>query len=117
MKHPFRYFVFVLYFLTGCSSTLDNTSLHHAIENGDKAKVVALLAQGVSVNHRNEDGMTPLHDTAFAGEQEIAELLLSRGAEVDAKSVNETTPLYWAAIMGHQNLAELLLASACPGRC
>lgn len=63
-----------------------------AIQGDEIKKAKDLIAQGASVNARNEFGETPLH---LAQSKEMAEFLLSKGADIHAKD-NEfgMTPLF-----------------------
>lgn len=84
------------------------TPLQVAAENGHKALVELLLANGADVNARDSYGMTPLH---HAKNVSVAELLLANKASVDAEDGRYQTPLYWAAADGRKDVAELLLAN------
>ncbi len=78
---------------------------------GPAENVKALLAQGADVNVKDNEGRTPLHQTARYRNKELAELLLSHGANVNAKDNSGDTPLHAAASYpGHTELVELLLA-------
>lgn len=46
-------------------------SLHEAVEKGDAATVARLLAGGIELEPRTEDGWTPLHWAARKGRVEI----------------------------------------------
>jgi len=66
--------------------------LLEAVQGNKIKKAKDLIAQGASVNARNEFGETPLH---LAQSKEMAEFLLSKGADIHAKD-NEfgMTPLF-----------------------
>ena len=55
---------------------------------------VILIAKGAFVNARDDNGLTPLHDSAGYGHKETVELLIAEGADVNAKTDNELTPLF-----------------------
>lgn len=60
--------------------------------DGDRAECVRLLLQaGVSVNARDNDGNTPLHETFLT---EVEEELLKLGANVNARNNNGETPIF-----------------------
>jgi len=69
-----------------------DTQLLEAVQGKEIKKVRDLIAQGASVNARNEFGETPLH---LAQSKEMAALLLSKGADIHARD-NEfgMTPLF-----------------------
>ena len=81
-----------------------------AVKEGDLNAVNRLLASGVSVNARGDDGYTPLHFAALYGHQQIVKLLISKGAKVNAKSSKGLTPLHGAAGAGHRYIVELLIS-------
>jgi hypothetical protein len=82
-----------------------------AAEQGDLAKVRALLAEGANPDTRHREwGFTALHSAAGTGNVELVELLLENGANVNTPDVTGATPLHEAAKRGHLKAAELLLA-------
>ncbi|MCE2516276.1 MAG: ankyrin repeat domain-containing protein [Alphaproteobacteria bacterium] len=78
-------------------------TLHNAAEDGDVAKITAILKAGDDVNARNQSGATPLHLAAFYGETKAINALLDAGADPKAKDkwgdvaidmIKETSPIY-----------------------
>jgi len=63
---------------------LDEADLHFAAQDGDLARVRALLAQGRSPNVFDEISKTPLHYAAEGGFIDIIRILLDAGADVNA---------------------------------
>jgi hypothetical protein len=59
--------------------------------------VKKLLAAGAEVNHRDEDGWTPLHTAVEAGAKDVVRLLLAHGADPTAETDDAVTPLSLAA--------------------
>jgi ankyrin repeat protein len=93
------------------ASSNHDTPLHSAAEQGDLAKVLALLTNNPNlVLSTGEYGMTPLHLAAMNGHKDVAELLLDNRAEVNAKNISDYTPLHFAALAGNKIIVELLLA-------
>jgi ankyrin repeat protein len=80
------------------------TAIYEAAQEGDIATVRHYLEQGVDVNARGEQGMTPLY---LVGSKEVAELLVSRGVDVNARDSYGFTPLHFATT---RQVAELLIA-------
>lgn len=81
------------------------TEIHNAAKAADVQKLSDLLSSGADVNHRDENGFTPLHRAATAGEDaddvghvvEVIELLLAHGAGLeDAEPGGGRTPVYLA---------------------
>lgn len=74
------------------------TVLHKAAQTNHVAMVNLFLAQGASINARNNEGATPLHVAAIGGSGEVIEALLSnRAIDINAKDEEGNTPLHWAA--------------------
>ena len=52
----------------------------------------SLIAAGADVNAVQQDGVTPLHETAATGQLELTRLLLEHGADRNVKDGNGRTP-------------------------
>ncbi len=90
-------------------STANKGALHNAVMTGDQSAVEQLVANGVSVNTRDERSATPLH---YARIPAMAEWLLANGAAVNAKDSQGRTPVFNALDKGvDKHVIELLLAS------
>ena len=92
----------------------DNTDLDFelivAAEEGDSAKVMALLNKGADVNATTAyDGITPLMYACDSGHYMVAKILLVNGAEVDAIPYNSLSAFHSAAIKGNWQIGELLI--------
>ena len=85
--------------------------LHNAASAGDLEQVSQLIAEGVDVNARIDDGWTPLIIASQFGHEEIVRLLLANGADVNAKPDNGQTALIVASVHGLVEIADLLLAA------
>jgi ankyrin repeat protein len=97
------------------------TALHAAAHEGHLAIAEYLLTQGASVNVKDKDGYTPLHNTADsfvkgdpskrneADRNRIAALLLKYGARVNATIHHGETPLHEAALRNNVGLVQLLV--------
>ena len=85
----------------------EETMLHWATHNPDIEVVKYLIAQGASVNAKDCDGATPLHDAAMVcPNPEVLEYLIAQGADVNAIDVDGGTPL------DNANADEYVLAGA-----
>lgn len=83
--------------------------LHDAVNAGDVARVIELIAQGADVNAHDLFG-TPLHLAAAKGRTGIAVILIDRGADLEAAGEPEgALPLHTAALNGQMQVAALLL--------
>jgi uncharacterized protein len=56
-----------------------------ASQNGRKDIVATLLAKGVDVNAKRNDGVTALMLASQNGHKDVVELLLDKGADINAK--------------------------------
>jgi hypothetical protein len=90
------------------STTLQDTALARAAQNGNSQTVHVLLAAGAHVDDKDGAGWTPLFNAALKGDAEIVEALLSAGADVNARSSTGWTALKEAQMRGHSNIADRL---------
>lgn len=94
----------------GCNEArLQEEALRKYSYKGNMAILQDLLAQGVNVNARDEQGGTALMLAALAGNAEVVRLLLERGADANAQSDGGNTALIAAAGKGHVEILQILL--------
>lgn len=91
-----------------------STACFHAMNNSLEASlykslVIFLINQGVSVNARNDDGSTTLHEVAHYGLLDVAQILINNRALVDVQDNNGNTPLHNASSSGHLEIAQALI--------
>ena len=115
MRNLFAFGV-VLFLAFPLSAQLDiGSQFAVAIEQGDTAKVKALLDGGAAVDtpiDYAENSITPLMKAAYEGSVEIVALLLERGAKVNAQVTGtKETALMNAVTGGHPEVVKLLLAA------
>jgi outer membrane protein assembly factor BamB len=91
-------------------------ALLDAARMGDRARVAALLASGVSVNTANKYGVSALGFAAERGHLDIVRLLVARGADVNVvDSFYGSRPVDFALRGGHLNIAVYLLEHKAQG--
>ena len=77
-----------------------DTPLHLTCFYGELEVARMLLDHGMTVDMKNEEGETPLHQVSRGNHNseqtgvDIAQLLLERGADVRAKDKSQETPLH-----------------------
>ena len=67
-----------------------------------------LLANGVNVNHQNNEGETPLHYMVERNDEELVKLLLDYGADKNIKNNNNMTSLDAAYDYNHYEVVDIL---------
>ena len=75
-----------------------DVALCDAASVGDIRTIKRLLADGVSENSADEDGMTALHAAAFSGQEGTVRVLLEANADPDAQDVSGMTALMNAVL-------------------
>jgi hypothetical protein len=80
---------------TSLSSESNNTifTIHHAAKSGDIAAIDRLITEGVDINKKDEEGLTPLHIAVENDQIETIKLLIRKGANVNERDENGLTPL------------------------
>jgi ankyrin repeat protein len=76
-------------------------------------RVIRFLVEGcgANVNHRNDDGITPLAAAAREGYRDIVKYLLSEGADPDLEAPAWAKPLQIAEHRGHAGIVSLTAAA------
>ncbi|KAL5010411.1 hypothetical protein ScPMuIL_012716 [Solemya velum] len=91
------------------------SSVATAAAVGDLQAVNQLVKEGVDLNKRDKDGMTPLGIAAFWGYADIVQSLLEAGADVNAaNSGSMWTPLHCAAFQDHGKVVMKLFEGSRP---
>jgi hypothetical protein len=84
-------------------------TLLKAIYDDDVVEVRRLVAMGVNVDQRDENGATALHYASDKGQVEVIKVLVEHGADKEAKDAQGCTPLHLAADNGHVEATKLLI--------
>jgi ankyrin repeat protein len=80
-----------------------------AVRRGDTALIRELVANGVDVNEKDNEDLTPLHQAAYQDQVAVIEQLLDCGADINAKDLYGYTPLILATRSGNAGVVNLLL--------
>lgn len=89
------------------------TPLVRAIQQGEVAEALDLIAAGVDLGTRDPQGNTPLHWAVIQGQLEITRRLLEGGARDIQNSFGDTA-LLWAVIREKEGMTRLLLEGGAP---
>lgn len=87
----------------------DYNRLSHAVENGQLTKVRQLLGQGMDINQKDDDGLTPIMVAAKAGQIEIAKYLIKHGANINFYNFSDENAVLLAVQEKHFDILQLLL--------
>lgn len=99
--------------LAGAARSVEpEAALRLAAGNGDVAQLQALLASGVDVNARDDQGRTALMLATMRGQAQAATALLAQGADPNAADANGTTPLQAARASGQTDVEAALQRAA-----
>ena len=91
------------------TNALGNNALHCVIVWGDYEAAKILVANGINVNQKGEEGYTPLHEACSFGHKEIVRLLLESGADISARTAGDL-PFTTARLSGHNQICDLIRA-------
>lgn len=112
MRTPQAGFVItvVVVFLASISiATAAETTLVEAVESGDRATALRLLAGGADPNALAPDGASALMWAAYHGDTDLVRALLDAGADPTMRNEFGSSALTEAAIIGSTPIIELLL--------
>ncbi|XP_040578895.1 uncharacterized protein [Lepeophtheirus salmonis] len=91
-------------------STISTLELHRAIQDGKKDIVEDLiLHKRVSLEIKNDYGLSPLHVACTVKDFETIKLLLKMGVDINGRSSHEKTPLHLTAFSGDVQIFNYLI--------
>jgi len=91
------------------TNALGDNALHIAVRWGDLEAARILLAHGINVNQKGEEGYTPLHEACSRGNKDIVKLLLESGADTLARTAGDL-PFTLARLSGHDEICDMIRA-------
>lgn len=89
------------------TNALGDNALHCVIVWGDYEAARTLIAHGINVNQKGEDGYTPLHQACSFGHKAIVELLLESGADPFARTAGDL-PFTTARLSRHEEICRVI---------
>lgn len=103
----------------GIGALIDNatTPLMQAARLGNADIARALIAAGVALDARNEDGNNALWLACFNGNPAVIKLLIDAGVAIDHQNDNGATCLMYAASAGKTEVVARLLAAGADTAC
>jgi len=90
-----------MYFIRG-------SALHFAVHQDRQDMVRLLISHGATIDVRDENDFTPLHNAAWAGNLGMVKLLIESGADVQASNRFGDTPLSRALDNNRTEVAEYI---------
>ena len=99
-------------FPNGKDNFLHRDWITNSIDCGSLNSVKWVLEKGVSLEFRDQEGLTPLLsaiDRDLSDKYEILELLIKYGAPINKKGWNDWTPLHQAAVREDIEALEILV--------
>jgi len=110
-KKSFSFIILLFLIVTfpqimSCASSI---ALHSAAEKGNIEEAKSLIKEGIDVNAKDQDGLTPLHYATWEGHLKIVRLLIENGADINAKNKWGNTPLHYAIKRRHLKIVRLLI--------
>ncbi|XP_041126586.1 ankyrin repeat domain-containing protein 55-like [Polyodon spathula] len=86
--------------------------LHAATAEPDVRLMAVLLQQSTQceINYQDNEGMTPIHWSAFHNRPQHVQALLQKGADPTLVDKDFKTTLHWAVQSGNRNMCSLILA-------
>jgi ankyrin repeat protein len=84
-------------------------NLKEIILSNDETRLQAALDNGIQIDARESDGITPLCRATQEGLIKMVEILLKQKARVNFPDGDGYTPLHCAALKGHTAIVRMLL--------
>jgi ankyrin repeat protein len=106
---PWPVIVVAVWLIAGTIASGAETTLLDAVERGDRAAALRLLATGADPNAPGPDGTTAVMWAAANGDVELVRALIKAGANVGLKNQFGTSALTEAAIIGSAPVIDVLL--------
>ncbi len=95
-------------YINQLNSETGKSQLHEAVIAKDISKIINVLNLGGSIDLRDSNGHTPLHEAFLNGDQKIVETLLSFGADPKLITHSHKNIAHLAASGNHRSLIALI---------
>ncbi|XP_071090384.1 uncharacterized protein [Haliotis cracherodii] len=94
-------------------NNVNQTALHIACTEGNKAAVHCLLRAGSNVAETDLRGDTPLHIVCHNGCLDVVKMVIQHGGDTEVVNKAGRTPLHEAAFCGHVDVVKYLSECGC----
>ncbi|GFU57296.1 hypothetical protein NPIL_316821, partial [Nephila pilipes] len=83
--------------------------LFNAVKHNNLSEIEKRISEGVILNVKSTDNVTPLHYACWKGYQDIVNILLKNKADPNASGKDGSSPLHYAAKFNHFAIVKVLL--------
>ncbi|SBO27069.1 conserved Plasmodium protein, unknown function [Plasmodium knowlesi strain H] len=87
----------------------NRTAFWYSCRNGNLKMARIILKKGSNINHKDANGISPLHISVKYGHLNIAKFLIENNANVDITDNEGQSPIFYAIINKHYDIVKLLI--------
>ncbi|CRG94164.1 ankyrin-repeat protein, putative [Plasmodium gallinaceum] len=87
----------------------NRTAFWYSCRNGSLKMAKIILKKGSNINHKDINGISPLHICVKHGHLSLAKFLLENNANINIKDNDGQTPIFYAIINRHYDIVKLLI--------
>ncbi len=112
MKHTILSIIFlgfIFFYNNALARAFSDEEIFNAVKAEDTSLFLEMMAAGIDVNEKDENGNTPLIIASSHDKVKFAKFIIDMGANVNKKNYRGTAPLHRAASIGSVEIINLLL--------
>ncbi|CAD2098052.1 conserved Plasmodium protein, unknown function [Plasmodium vinckei lentum] len=87
----------------------NRTAFWYSCRNGNLKIARIILKKGSNINHKDANGISPLHICVKYGHLNIAKFLIENNANINIMDNEGQSPIFYAIINKHYEIAKLLI--------
>ncbi|GAW80528.1 hypothetical protein, conserved [Plasmodium gonderi] len=87
----------------------NRTAFWYSCRNGSLKMARIILKKGSNINHKDANGMSPLHISVKCGHLNIAKFLIENNANINITDNEGQSPIFYAIINKHYDIVKLLV--------
>ena len=95
--------------INACDPVNDDTVMHMAARHDAEDALVWLKDEGMNIDSKNLQGMTPMHEAARNNALDAMTWLKDEGADINARDNMKNTPMHYAASCNSMDPMEWLI--------